>query len=801
MTICEAYLDVLRSDGADPAGTFYGSLWHRAGISRDDLAAMARPLTAAPMYLPHMAGAFEGYLRTLRATHGGADLDSAATMAAGALGDDLAWAVRDLAANRGAWWAPGKAVELREAILHLARPAHGAPPNRDVALLDAALEDFVRLGVERADLPSLATPDLVALARLVLRSADVGRDCVDISRVRSLWDRLGDMDPQADGDGAPGKAWAAAALAACQRASLALAAQADRLTALTQPVADAFRAALVPTGDDATAPSPGLKAAAIAGFGEEVARGAPVAVLAAVLRALEPRLRASAGVGPWAVAAPGPAGGAAGLLTCVPSLAAVQGAAYEAANAVVLVAARLDGSEDIPPGVAAVLTASETDTLSHAAIRARAQGVLLASCADPAAFAALEAGGGGRVSVRVSAGGDVVVEAAAGGAAAAATTASYSPPPTSPAPPRLTLAAPTPSKAWALAEADFKAGAVGGKALNLATLRTSAAGAAARLPASVALPFGTCERVLADPANAATAKAVAALEAELAAWSSGGPAGAGGVPPQLASLRQALAIGLIAPPALVAEVGAAAAAAGLVPAADTWSSTPAAWAPVWVAVTGVWASKWGARAWLSRRATGVPDAALSMAVLLQEVLPAAHAFVLHTADPVTGATDCVYGEVVLGMGEALVGNAPGRAAAFRAPKDANGGGPIDFLAWPAKRDAWWATPPPAGGVGLIARSDSNGEDLADFAGAGLYDSVAVGGLAWAPTDCAADATLWWGGGEPGGLGPGGARDALLARLRDVGVAIEAAAGGVPQDVEGVVLASGEVAVVQARAQV
>jgi alpha-glucan,water dikinase len=153
----------------------------------------------------------------------------------------------------------------------------------------------------------------------------------------------------------------------------------------------------------------------------------------------------------------------------------------------------------------------------------------------------------------------------------------------------------------------------------------------------------------------------------------------------------------------------------------------------------------------------------------------------------------VYGEVVLGMGEALVGNAPGRAAAFRAPKDP--GAPIELLAWPAKRDAWWS----AGG--LIARSDSNGEDLADFAGAGLYDSVPVGGLVKDTTDCAADDTLWWGGGEPGGLGGGGGREALLAKLRDVGVAIEGACGGIPQDVEGVVMAGGEVAVVQARAQV
>jgi alpha-glucan,water dikinase len=206
-----------------------------------------------------------------------------------------------------------------------------------------------------------------------------------------------------------------------------------------------------------------------------------------------------------------------------------------------------------------------------------------------------------------------------------------------------------------------------------------------------------------------------------------------------------------------------------------------------------------------------------MAVLLQGVIPASHAFVLHTADPLTGDAGCVYGEVVVGMGEALVGAAPGRAAAFRAAKGAAGAGaaaaPPEFLAWPAKRDAWFVPRSPTSSTGaaaaLIARSDSNGEDLSDFAGAGLYDSVPVPALDRVPTDLAADEVLWWGGSDPGGLGTaaagegGGAtpRAALLAQLRDVGLAVEAACGGVPQDIEGVVTPGGKIGVVQARAQV
>ena len=51
-----------------------------------------------------------------------------------------------------------------------------------------------------------------------------------------------------------------------------------------------------------------------------------------------------------------------------------------------------------------------------------------------------------------------------------------------------------------------------------------------------------------------------------------------------------------------------------------WTSDSAAWQRAWKAVCGVWASKWNDRAWLSRKARGIKDADLQMAVLLQQVM-------------------------------------------------------------------------------------------------------------------------------------------------------------------------------------
>lgn len=76
---------------------------------------------------------------------------------------------------------------------------------------------------------------------------------------------------------------------------------------------------------------------------------------------------------------------------------------------------------------------------------------------------------------------------------------------------------------------------------------------------------------------------------------------------------------LTAPAALVADAAAAAAAAGLIASPAQWSAGGAGWKQAWGAVTAVWASKWTERAWLSRKARGVEDSELYMAVLLQQV--------------------------------------------------------------------------------------------------------------------------------------------------------------------------------------
>ena len=77
-----------------------------------------------------------------------------------------------------------------------------------------------------------------------------------------------------------------------------------------------------------------------------------------------------------------------GKVKVLEDLSSVQGSSYSTPT--VLLAQGLGGTEDIPLGCSVLLTRNGVDVLSHVAIRARCQGVLLAVCDDAEEWARLE---------------------------------------------------------------------------------------------------------------------------------------------------------------------------------------------------------------------------------------------------------------------------------------------------------------------------------------------------------------------------------------------------------------------------
>mmetsp|Transcript_7821 Transcript_7821/g.13107 ORF Transcript_7821/g.13107 Transcript_7821/m.13107 type:complete len:574 (-) Transcript_7821:376-2097(-) len=84
----------------------------------------------------------------------------------------------------------------------------------------------------------------------------------------------------------------------------------------------------------------------------------------------------------------------------------------------------------------------------------------------------------------------------------------------------------------------------------------------------------------------------------------------------------------------------------------------------WFTIKRVWASKFNERAFLATKKLSVNLNQIFMAVLVQRIVPAEYAYVIHTTNPTNSNDDEVYIEACLGLGEALVSDMPGQALSF-----------------------------------------------------------------------------------------------------------------------------------------
>jgi alpha-glucan,water dikinase len=435
-----------------------------------------------------------------------------------------------------------------------------------------------------------------------------------------------------------------------------------------------------------------------------------------------------------------------------------------------------------------VLTTCSVDVLSHTAVRARNGGALFATCYEPELLAQLAGMDGGAAAVDVA--GDSVAWRASDAAAVAAANGADDAAGAAGAAPKAKLALEKVPfcGSYTVPLSRFDKGVVGAKARNTKALNESLGGGRIpswiKLPKSMVIPFGTMEHVLDDPANAAVKAKMQALERAVDDSSEQA------LEASLRACRECV-LELVPPAGCMDAIQAEMLAAGIAP-----PETPERWEMAWRALTKVWASKWNDRAFVSLRNVGIDHADLRMSVLVQPVVDADYAFVIHTANPSTGDATELYAEVVAGLGEVLVGNYPGRALSFAmkkaTPAEAAAGtayvapGALPkVIGFPSKSVAL-RIPRST----LIFRSDSNGEDLEGYAGAGLYESVPMDEEDESFADYATDPLVR----------DEEFRDQILLAITECGVAIEAALGGVPQDIEGVVK-DGEIYVVQTRPQV
>jgi alpha-glucan,water dikinase len=732
IVICEAYLAFLRSHG--DVDQFYKTLLD-GGVTKERLASFERPIRAAPDFVPHIKDGlihdFENYLRLLKSVHSATDLESAAgggeMLLDGPARDALGFVrhrFRD--ASVATTELAHKITQVRQHLYSRLNEA-AADRARDLVYLDLALEEALRVAIERAIHSGFSGEQLLQLITCVLDNQLLLPHGAELAQCRHEWRRLPAPDRSSPD-------WALHAKAALDRLRRAIEAGIDQTYQLLQPTAESMGRAF--HADEW----------AVKLFSEEVARGQLVFVLSMLIHHLDPILRKQARLGDWQVISPSIA---TGEVQFVESLRSIQGQAFE--RPTVIVAEKVYGDEEPPEGVRAVITPSSVDLVSHVAVRARNASLLFATCYDRGCFERLQAMKGRVVELKVSASGDVLFAEVA--EPKKLPVASKSPPPT------ITRSAGQTSAKQAVGLRDFAQPLVGGKSWHLKTLAEKLP-EWIRTPRSVALPFGVCEAVLELEANRSVASRYRELLGRIQEKAE----------PTLAEIRKCL-LELQLPDGLRAELQRVMQAEGL-PWPDDWPAAAQR-------IKQVWASKWNDRAHFSRQARAWPQESVFMAVLIQEVVEAEYAFVIHTVNPLNNSSDELYAEVVFGLGETLVGNYPGRALSFTCSKT---DGQSTVLAYPSKSIGLY-------GGGLIFRSDSNAEDLAGYAGAGLYDSVLLEPPREVTLDYTSNSLIW----------DTGSRTKFLGEIARLGYIVEHMFGA-PQDIEGA-FAKGRFHVVQSRPQV
>ncbi|MBA0592744.1 hypothetical protein Gorai_009719, partial [Gossypium raimondii] len=623
---------------------------------------------------------------------------------------------------------------------------------KDLLFLDIALDSTVRTATERAyeELNNAGPEKIMYFITLVLENLALSSDDnEDLIYCLKGWHHAISMCKSQSAH------WALYAKSVLDRTRLGLSSKAEWYQRILQPSAEYLGSLLE------------VDPWAINIFTEEVIRAGSAATLSSLINRLDPVLRETAHLGrldslkkyepatiyswdflmqvvmswdSWQVISPVEV---VGYVDVVEELLAVQNKSYD--RPTILVAKSVKGEEEIPDGTVAVLTPDMPDVLSHVSVRARNCKVCFATCFDPKILADLQANKGKLLRLKPSSADVVYSEVKEGDLADSSNLKGDGPS-------SITLVRKQFGGKYAISAEEFTPEMVGAKSRNISYLKGKVPSWVG-IPTSVALPFGVFEKVLADKLNQRVVEKLQILKKKL---------GEGDFD-ALGEIRQTV-LQLAAPPELVKELKTKMLSSGMPWPGDEGEQR---WEQAWTAIKKVWASKWNERAYFSTRKAKLDHEYLCMAVLVQEIINADYAFVIHTTNPSSGDSSEIYAEVVKGLGETLVGAYPGRALSFICKKN-NLSSP-QVLGYPSKPIALFIR------RSIIFRSDSNGEDLEGYAGAGLYDSVPMDEEEKVVVDYSCDPLL----------NDGKFQQSILSSIAGAGKAIEELYRS-PQDIEGVI---------------
>ena len=728
--ICEA---TIAFNETNNMGKFWEVL-NRHGITRERLRGFERPITMEPYYAPQMVGDLYNYLGLLKAVHGGTDLRNSVDCCRGFLPGDLVGKLNDLLGNLSHWDKISQMEKTLGARTHLKAcwNKERTEQFREALYLDSGLEEYTRQLCEEIIHVDIRPRHLLRELRVLLQSVQLTVENPELSA--------------SAGDFCAFSTRFEEAFESDVESALIIKASTDRLQRLLGTYIDVYNK-LIDSKARRLGTEFSIDAKMVEIFVEDTIRGSLLFAVSMVLKKIDGHLRRLCNFKSWQVISPKPH--SSGLLCKVDSLHAV---AYEVyPQSTVLICDKVTGEEEIPDNVTAVISCTELDALAHVCVRARNNKVLLAVCFDPEEVRKIERFVNSWVLVTMTSAGVSVVQ-------------SERVHEETKAPENREVKKPLALEKIAISAEEFCEGKTGAKGNNCAALRR-ALPQEVGVPCSAALPYGTCEYFLATEDNQGIAEEIEKLTVSLQGKEHDSQAKAilDEIKGKVLTMKIAQSDREIIQKMLT-SIGC----------------NSSKWEMAWKAIKAVWASKYNERVYLCIVKASIPISAVVMSVLCQEVITGDYAYVLHTKNPFNDNMDEIYGEIVLGLGETLVGAFEGRALSFVAAKNSD---VFEVKAFPNKSVA-------LRGSGFIFRSDSNSEDLPGFAGAGLFDSIVM--------EEAKENVLVYGNERI--VIDREFRRSIILKIKQVGVMVEQFYDGVPQDIEGVVVGN-KVYVVQARPQV
>ncbi|XP_072989475.1 alpha-glucan water dikinase 2 isoform X1 [Typha latifolia] len=756
--ICQALLNYVRSNFDMDV---YWRTLNSNGLTRQILASYDRPIVTEPHFRDDLKERvihdLTAYLKTLKAVHSGADLGSSISTCLGHSSKNLGFMNKEK--SHSFVCLPKKLEELLIFIQE-----HGGDRNicslleklleargeirtillgaivrlKDFIYLDLALDLAIKTSVEKLfnELNNASLQEIMPLISLMLEnlclSTVYNEDLIYATKDWQCSCKLYKPNDQQ---------WSLQTQAVLDRLQVILADKAQDYQRKIQPSAEYLGNLLR------------IEKSVITTFTEELIRAGSGATLSTLITRLNPALRNIANLGSWQIISPGEV---CGFIDCVNRLIDVQSKLYN--RPTILVSNRVTGEEEIPEGVVGVLTPDQPDVLSHISIRARNNKVLFASFFDQNILQDLRQKKGKEVFIKLTTSGLIYSEAKISLSSLWSSSSCSRK--------GVLLKNKTFTGKFAITAQEFCTEMVGAKSINIEYLRGRIP-PWIKFPISVALPFGAFEASISAEINKDLYKKVLVLI---------GLVNSGDIS-KLQSIKDSI-LEMKVPIQLLNELKYKMKSSKLSWPGDEGEGR---WNQAWQAIKKVWASKWNERAYISCRKAKLNHDDLCMAVLVQEVIGADYAFVSHTRNPLSGNSSEIYTEVVKGLGETLVGAYPGRAMSFITKKSALGS-PI-IISYPSKNIGMYIK------KSLIFRSDSNGEDLKGYAGAGLYDSETMDDMELVVLDYSRDRLIH----------DKGFQQSVFQRIAEAGKIIEGIYGSA-QDIEGVVK-DGEIYVVQTRPQV